>query len=76
MIEFTKEELGKIREDLRNELECSFKGDCTSMDVELAGPEHFDLAPIEVELIQGMLIKIAVMLYQGDIVKIDPALEL
>ena len=58
MIEFTKEELNKIRGDLRNELECSFRGDHTSMDVELAGMEYFDLNHTEVRLIQGMLAKI------------------
>ena len=62
MITFTKEELSKIREDLRNELECSFKGDPTSMDVELAGPGYFDLAPTEVKLIQGLVAKISTAL--------------
>lgn len=58
MIEFTKEELDKIREELRNTLECSFMGDYTGMDVELAGPVYFDLAPTEVKLIQELLAKL------------------
>jgi len=75
MIEFTKTELGKIRGDLRNELECSFKGDHTSMDVELAGPEYFDLAPTETALIQRIIAKIAVLFYQRDVVKADVVLR-
>ncbi len=58
MVDFTKEELDKIREDLRSELEYSFKSDHTSMDVELAGAEYFDLPPTETVLIQGILKKV------------------
>ena len=71
MIEFTEEELSKVKKELRSTLDSMFEGDPTSMDVELAGPDYFDLAPTEVKLIQGMLIKIAVMLYQKNVVKAD-----
>jgi len=58
MIEFTKEDLNKIREDLRGTLESAFMGDPTSMDVELAGATNFDLKFTEVAHLQMILAKI------------------
>ncbi len=71
MIKLTRDELTMIKKELRGTLDCSFKGDPQATDVEMAGPEHFDLAPTEVELYQRALAKIGVELYQRDVAKID-----
>ena len=58
MSEFTKEELSKIREELRNTLECSYMGDPSAVDVEMAGATNFDLVFTEVAQLQMILAKI------------------